>query len=83
MKNNEKEEFKNIDPKVLQEVYVILKATDDDLTKKIPRSILSVILENKDDNYDYKLEYKKLKKQPIKEETKNILAEIYNKYMNN
>lgn len=81
MEKSEIEKIKNIDPKVLQEVYIILNATENSLTDKIPRSILAMILENKDSSHDYKLEYKKLKKQPMQEETKYILAALYNKYM--
>lgn len=65
----------------LQEVYIILQNTEDELLKKIPTSFMDFIKTNR--NIDYKTNIKQeieLDKQSLLKETENILSLIYRSY---
>lgn len=64
------------------EVYKILNTLEDDDFKKIPQDVISVIYQNKNEEYDYYLNDElSLQKQPMMPETKAILFNIYRDYL--
>ena len=68
----------------LTEVNEILKYTDDNMVCRIPKKFISFVEENMDINYKFKVqENVELFDQPIRSETKTILAMIYRDYFCN
>lgn len=66
----------------LFEVYKILENTDEEIKNKIPEKFIKFLKENMDTNYKFELEKgKELVKQNLKDETKQIIALIYKKYI--
>lgn len=66
----------------LFEVYKILENTDEEIKNKIPEKFIKFVKENMDTNYKFELEKgKELVKQNLKDETKQIIALIYKKYI--
>ena len=66
----------------LFEVYKILENTDEEIKNKIPEKFIKFVKENMDTNYKFELEKgKELIKQNLKDETKQIIALIYKKYI--
>ena len=65
----------------LKEVYEILKVTDKELVKQIPKSFKMFIIENKDDSYSVNVNTNiPILEQRFKPETSAILALIYRRY---
>ena len=65
----------------LSEVNEILKYTDDDIVSRIPKKFITFISDNMDTNHKFKVqENVELFEQPIRNETKTILAMIYKDY---
>lgn len=65
----------------LSEVNEILKYTDDDIVSRIPKKFITFISNNMDTNHKFKVqENVELFEQPIRNETKTILAMIYRDY---
>ena len=65
----------------LTEVNEILKYTDDNMVCRIPKKFISFVAENMDTSYKFKVqENVELFDQPIRSETKTILAMIYKDY---
>lgn len=65
----------------LSEVNEILKYTDDDIVSRIPKNFITFISDNMDTNHKFKVqENVELFEQPIRNETKTILAMIYRDY---
>lgn len=65
----------------LSEVNEILKYTDDDIVSRIPKKFITFISNNMDTNHKFKVqENLELFEQPIRNETKTILAMIYRVY---
>ena len=70
--------------KRLTEVYEILKNLEKDDYEKIPKEILQVIEENKDNTYEWKYDQtKELQNQNINEDTIAILSYININYLLN
>lgn len=68
----------------LTEVNEILKYTDDNMVCRIPKKFISFVAENMDTSYKFKVqENVELFDQPIRNETKTILAMIYRDYFCN
>ena len=66
----------------LFEVYKILENTDEEIKNKIPEKFIKFVKENMDTNYKFELEKgKELVRQNLKDETKQIIALIYKKYI--
>lgn len=65
----------------LSEVNEILKYTDDEIVSRIPQKFITFILSNMEPNHQFKVqENLELFEQPIRNETKTILAMIYRDY---
>ena len=70
------------DKEALAEVNEILKYTDISIVKMIPVKIIEYIQNNMSINSNFRVnENLDLFEQPIKQETKRILADIYRKYI--
>ena len=70
------------DKKALAEVNEILKYTDSSIVELIPLKIRDYIQNNMSVNSDFKvIENLDLFEQPISQEAKRILAEIYRRYI--
>lgn len=68
--------------KALVEVYEILKISEEESLKKIPKKFLEFVKENKSDTYIFQLESNKsLSEQNLLHETKVVLATIYREYL--
>ena len=68
--------------KVLKEVYVILNASTYEVINRIPSSLKEFIINNMDDNYDYKIKIGvSLAAQEMMDKTKEILDKIYCTYL--
>ena len=66
----------------LFEIYKILENTDEEIINKIPEKFIKFVKENMDTNYKFELKKgKELVKQNLKDETKQIIALIYKKYL--
>lgn len=66
----------------LAETSMVIKFMNEDLVKKIPRDILSLIEVNKDKNYKVNiLSNVPIYEQNIKKETQGILAVLYREYL--
>ena len=63
------------------EITEIFKYLDDSLLEKIPKDVRDKIISNRNEEYIFKYDKTKtLEEQPIKEETKNLLAMLYIEY---
>ena len=64
------------------EVYEILLHTEKTLYDKIPKSFINMIKENKDPNYNCKIDFtKSINDQNLLKETRAILSLIYRDYL--
>ena len=67
--------------KALYEVNEILKNTDKNLVKRVPKKFMDFIKENMDTKHNFCVQKNvELFEQPMKKETKIILAMIYKDY---
>lgn len=65
----------------LSEIDFILKNTDENLQKKIPQSFWNYIEENKDEEYQVKIDINiPLENQNLREDTINLMAIVYRNY---
>lgn len=65
----------------LSEIDFILKNTDENLQKKIPQSFWNYIEENKDGEYQVKIDINiPLENQNLREDTINLMAIVYRNY---
>ncbi len=67
---------------VYAEAFVILKHLEDDAYNKIPKEVMLAIEENRNLEYNYEMnEDLDLEKQPMMQETKAVLFNIYKDYI--
>ena len=75
-------DLKGIDKKALSEICVILDHTDKSVLKKIPKKFISFVEKNVDPNYVVDIDFRKENwEQDVREETKVLLALVYNNYI--
>ena len=68
--------------KALKEVYVILNASTFEIINKLPLELKEFIINNMDDNYEYKIKLGcPLVEQKMKKKKKIILDKIYCTYL--
>ncbi len=64
------------------EVYDIINHLEDSVRKKIPDDFIAFVKENMDTEYEVKIDYRKsINAQPLLNDTRIILAEMYQKYV--
>lgn len=68
-----------IDSKAYTQVYYIIQNMSEELKKKIPQELISIIEKNKDD--EYKIETDNIDELDILEDTQKVLSVIYTDYI--
>ena len=74
--------MQNTTQKAFSEVYDIINHMEDDIKKQIPNSFITFIKNNRDLNYNVKIDYsQKITNQKLMHETKVLLSLIYRDYI--
>lgn len=72
----------NTTPQAFAEVYDIVKHTNENLQKKIPKKFIEMLEKNRDLNYQVNIDYSKsINEQNLLKETRAILSLIYRDYL--